>query len=510
MKVNQLKWGTVLSYVSLILGTLVSLLYTPVMLQQLGQSEYGVYNLVLPVVSYLNLLSFGLGSAYTRYYSRYKVEDDRRAIARLNGMFIVLYSLLGLLVLCIGCFLAENVQFLFGSKLTADELALSRILMYIMSVNAALSFPISVFESNVMVNEQYLFQKIVALGKTVFNPLLMIPLLLMGFRSVAMTVLTLTFTVVSGALNVVYCLRVLKMRFLFNRFDMGLMKEMFSYTSYVFISILVDQLNWSVDKLLLGRFHGTSAVAVYTVASQLNLYFMSMSTALSSILTPKVHRMVASGASNTQLTALFTRVGRLQFIVLSAILVGFVAVGQPFVIQWSGGAEYAPAFWMALLLMVPTVIPSIQTIGIEIQRAKNMHKFRSVVYLGVALLNILLSIPLTKYWQGIGASVGTAISVILGNCILMNWYYHNYIGLNIRRFWKQIARLLPSLVLPLTAALLIANFAHVSGWGGIVLWGCVIVAVFLPSMWLLGMNGYEKELVREPLRGIARRLRRHK
>lgn len=510
MKVNQLKWGTVLSYVSLFLGTLVSLLYTPVMLQRLGQSEYGVYNLVLPVVSYLNLLSFGLGSAYTRYYSRYRVEQDTQAIARLNGMFIVLYTFLGALVLLIGCFLAENVQFLFGSKLTADELALSRILLYILSVNAALSFPISVFESNVMVNEQYLFQKIVAMGKTVFNPLLMIPLLLMGFRSIAMTVLTLIFTVVSGVLNVVYCLRALHMRFRFTRFDMKLMKEMFSYTSYVFISILVDQLNWSVDKLLLGRFHGTSAVAVYTVASQLNLYFMSMSTALSNILTPKVHRLVAAGASNKQLSALFTRVGRLQFLVLSAILIGFVAVGQPFMIKWSGGEEYAPAFWMALLLMVPTVVPSIQTLGIEIQRAKNMHKFRSVVYLGVALLNILLSIPLTMKWQGIGASIGTAISVILGNCILMNWYYHRYIGLDIPRFWKKIGLLLPSLLPPLAAALLIANFANVSGWGGIVLWGCVIVAVFVPCVWLFGLNRYEKELVREPLRGIARRLRRRR
>lgn len=509
MKVNQLKWGTVLSYLSLFLGTLVSLLYTPVMLQRLGQSEYGVYNLVLPVVSYLNLLSFGLGSAYTRYYSRYKVEEDRAAIARLNGMFLVLYSFLGTLVLLIGCFLAEHVEFLFGSKLTGDELALSRVLMYILSVNAALSFPISVFESNVMVNEQYLFQKLVAMGKTVFNPLLMIPLLLMGFRSVAMTVLTLVFTVLSGVLNIAYCLRVLKMRFLFRRFDMALMREMFSYTSYVFISILVDQLNWSVDKLLLGRFHGTSAVAVYTVASQLNLYFMSMSTALSNILTPKIHRMVASGASNRQLTALFTRVGRLQFLVLSAILIGFVAVGQPFVIKWSGGAAYAPAFWMALLLMVPTVIPSIQTIGIEIQRAKNMHKFRSVVYLGVAVFNILLSIPLSMKWQGIGASAGTAVSVLLGNGLLMNWYYQKYIGLDIRRFWKKIGLLLPSLLLPLIAALLIATLAPVSGWGGIVLWGCVIVAVFLPSVWLLGMNRYEKELVREPLRSLARRLRRH-
>ena len=76
-KVNQLKFGAVLSYASLAIGVVVSLVYTPIMLQRLGTQEFGVYNLVLPIVSYLNLLSFGLGSTYTRYYSRYRVADDQ-------------------------------------------------------------------------------------------------------------------------------------------------------------------------------------------------------------------------------------------------------------------------------------------------------------------------------------------------------------------------------------------------------------------------------------------------
>ena len=39
-----------------------------------------------------------------------------------------------------------------------------------MTVNAALSFPISVFESHVTINEEYIFQKVVALGRQVLNP----------------------------------------------------------------------------------------------------------------------------------------------------------------------------------------------------------------------------------------------------------------------------------------------------------------------------------------------------
>ena len=85
MKIDQIKMGSLLSYLSLILGTVVSLVYTPIMIERLGQSEYGVYSIVLPMVSYLNLFSFGLGSAYTRFYTRYKEANDKYNMAKLNG-----------------------------------------------------------------------------------------------------------------------------------------------------------------------------------------------------------------------------------------------------------------------------------------------------------------------------------------------------------------------------------------------------------------------------------------
>lgn len=67
LQVNQVRLGAVLSYVSMGLSTLISLIYTPIMLGRLGETEYGVYGAVGPIISYLLLLSMGLGSAYIRY-----------------------------------------------------------------------------------------------------------------------------------------------------------------------------------------------------------------------------------------------------------------------------------------------------------------------------------------------------------------------------------------------------------------------------------------------------------
>ena len=308
LQVNQIRAGAALSYVSMALSTVISLVYTPIMLRQLGDSEFGVYQAVLPIISYLNLLSFGLGSAYVRYYSRFRAAGDKKGCAKLNGMFLITYLILGALVLAIG-FGLSYCDVVFGKKLTAEEIDLAQRLLRIMSVNAALTFPISVFESHVTINERYLFQKIVAMGKQVLNPLIMIPLLLIGYRSVTLTIVSLIFTVLSGVINITYCLTRLKMPFAFRHYDFALLREMFGFTLYVFIGIVVDNINWSIDRQLLTWFHGSAAVTVYVIASQLNNYFLLFGNAISNVMTPRVHRLVAENAPMQTLDALFTKVG---------------------------------------------------------------------------------------------------------------------------------------------------------------------------------------------------------
>ena len=506
MKVNQIKAGAILSYLSMGLSTIISLVYTPIMLQRLGESEFGVYQAVLPIISYLNLLSFGLGSAYVRYYSRFRAAGDKRGCAKLNGMFLTTYLFLGVLVLVIG-FGLSYCDVIFGKKLTAEEIALAERLLRIMSVNAALTFPISVFESHVTINERYLFQKIVAMGKQVLNPLIMIPLLLIGYRSVTLTIVSLIFTVLSGVINIFYCLSRLRMRFIFHGYDFGLLREMFGFTLYVFLGIVVDNFNWSIDRLLLTWLHGSTAVTIYVIAAQLNTFYLSFGNAISNVMTPRVHRLVANNAPMRQLDALFTRVGRLQFILLAGIFLGFVAVGQSFVVLWGGGDMFAIDYWTTLLLFFACLWTNIQTVGIEIQRAKNMHKFRSLTYLGVALGNAVLSIPLCMKWQGLGAAIGTAIATLVGNVILMNWYYYRHIGLNIPAFWRHIFHLMPAMVLPAAAAVLLAVFTHPASYWGLIPPGCAFVAVYALSLWLFGLNRYERGLVTEPLRRLTRRKR---
>lgn len=504
MHINQRKAGVILSYAGEIVKILVNLVYTPIMLRLLGQSEYGLYQLVYSVVSYLSLLSLGFGSSYLRFYSRYKAQNDEDGVAKLNGMFILIFCSISVICILCGTVMVRNIRTIFGTGLTESEYATAKVLMELLIINLALTFPNSVFNCSITAHEKFLFQKLLILLQNLFSPFLTLPLLIMGYGSIGMVSVTTLLTFVLLISNMFYCFKKLYVRFAFHGLKISLFKEMWVFTFFIFLNQIIDQINWSVDKFLLGRFAGTTAVAVYGVGGQINTLYLQFSSSVSNVFVPKVNRIVAETNDNTELTTLFTKVGRIQFIVLGLILTGFVFFGMPFVNLWAGegyGASYA----VALLLIIPVTVPLIQNLGIEIQRAKNMHKARAVVYLAIAIANVFISIPLIKFFGPEGAALGTAISLFAGNIIFMNWYYHARIGMNMFYFWKEIAKFIPALIAPCVVGIAIMKFVNTTGLVKLGVFAVVYAAVYGLSMYFFGMNEEEKQLVMGPIRKILRK-----
>ena len=504
MHINQRKAGVILSYAGEIVKILVNLVYTPIMLRLLGQSEYGLYQLVYSVVSYLSLLSLGFGSSYLRFYSRYKAQDDEDGVAKLNGMFILIFCSISVICILCGTVMVGNIRAIFSAGLTESEYATAKVLMKLLIINLALTFPNSVFNCSITAHEKFLFQKLLILLQNLFSPFLTLPLLIMGYGSIGMVSVTTLLTFVLLISNIFYCFKKLHVRFAFHGFKISLFKEMWVFTFFIFLNQIIDQINWSVDKFLLGRFAGTTAVAVYGVGGQINTLYLQFSSSVSNVFVPKVNRIVAETNDDNQLTRLFTKVGRIQFMVLGLILSGFVFFGAPFVKIWAG-SEYSASYSVALLLIIPVTVPLIQNLGIEIQRAKNMHKARAVVYLAIAIANVFISIPLIKLMGSAGAALGTAISLIAGNIIFMNWYYHVRIGMNMIYFWKEIAKFIPALIAPCVVGIAIMKCVNITGLLKLGVFAVVCAAVYGLSMYFLGMNEDEKQLVMGPIRKILRK-----
>lgn len=269
--------------------------------------------------------------------------------------------------------------------------------------------------------------------------------------------------------------------------------------SYIWTNEIASQINLNVDKIILGAVQGATVVAIYSVGSQFNQYFMNMSTAVSNVFIPRVNRLVAENKDNSVLDQLFIRIGRIQYMILSAVLVGYLLYGKFFISKWAGEG-YESAYYVGALIMIPYIIPLIQNIGIEIQRAKNMHKFRSIIYFIIALANLGISVPLGKYFGATGAAFGTTLSTVIGNIIMMNWYYHTKVGLNIPLFFRNLVQ--PSIILAVASVegMIVKYFFAVDSWLDFLIQIVVFVGCYFVMLYFWGMNEKEKQDVQHMLK----------
>lgn len=490
---SQLKKGAILSYFSLLASILVALLYTPIMIRLLGQSEYGLYALIGSLIAYFSVLDLGLGNAIVRYTSRNRAVGDKQIEAKLNGMFLILYLIIGILTIFIGAIIYFYLDDIFTNGLSTSELRKAKIMVIIITINFAFSFPLAIFGSIIQAYERFVIFKLVEIVRILAVPIITLPFLYLGFGSVAMVVIVSVVNIGSLLFNLYYCFKYIKIKFHFGKIDLTLLKEILGYSFFVFLGVIVDQIYWNTDQFILGALVGTVSVAIYAIAMQFINMYKRFSTSISGLFLPRASIMVARKSSNEEITNEMIKYGRIQYTIMAYILTGFILFGRPFINFWAG-TNYDTAYIITLIIMIPLTIPLIQNFGISILYAKNLQKFRSLVLILISILNIIITIPLVQKYSGIGAAIGTAISLTLGNTVIMNVYYHKRIGINMIRFWKNILVMtipvLVSLCLGIGMNYIIDFNKFVLIPIGILLYSLIYALL----MWYFALNNYEKQL----------------
>lgn len=490
---NQRKIGAVLGYANIAVKNLVNLVYTPMLLSFVGQADYGVYQTSNSFVFSLSLLSFGFSQAYVRFYTQKRARGED--VRGLNGVYLVLYAVVSVAALLLGLAFAASAGAIFSASFTPEEVGLARAVMSVMACSIAVTLFNSVFDAYVVAHEEFRFQQSRQMLTTLATPFCAYALLRLGFGVVGVAVAQLAVNLALLALNAAFCLGRLEMRFDVRRLDAALFRSIAAFSAWIFANQVCDLVNQNVPNVLLGALTSASAVAVFAVSVQVRNVFVSMSTTMSNVFVPKINRIVAGSDDNGELTRLMTRVGRYQMVLFCWVYGGFALLGRFFVREWAGEG-FADAYWLVLAMVAPLVVPLTQNTGIEIQRAKNMHRARSVAMLAGAAFNVLVTLvasPLVGYWA---PAVGYVASIALCNGAFMNWYYQRRVGLDMGFFWR---RNLPVLLAgAASTALCLAGTAllPVGGWPSFLAWGLAYSALFAAALWALVLGGDERKAIK--------------
>ncbi len=501
---NQLRIGAFLNYFIIILQTLLGLLYTPYMLRIMGQSEYGLYSLVSSVIAYLTVLDLGFGNAIVRYTAKFRAEGKIKKQYEMFGTFLILYSIIGCIAFIIGSGLYFNINTMFSDTMTLKELERARIMMLIMVFNIAFTFPMSIFGSIMTAYERFVFPKVVNIIRIILNTTIMIALLELGYRALAMVVLATVFNVITLFINLCYCFYKLKIKILFGKFQWGFLKEVTLYSFWIFLNALMDRIYWSTGQFVLGTVSGTTAIAVYSVAIQLEHLYMQFSTALSSVLLPKVTSMVVRNNGSSEISNLFIRVGRIQNIIMVFILCGFIVFGKQFIILWAG-REYSDAYQMTLCFFIAMYIPLIQNLGITILQARNQMKFRSMLCICMALFSLITQFILAKSWGGIGCAIAVSGALLLGQGLIINIYYHKCQNIAIGFFWREIIKMNIVPFIISVFAIIIIQFITINTWSTLITCIIIYIIIYLPFFYRFSTNEDEKKYITVALSKIKKK-----
>ena len=500
---NELKIGSILSVLSIVVSSLISIFYTPMYMRYLGTTDYGINSLVQSIMGYIGMLNLGLGSAMVRYTVRYRTEGKIEEEKSLNGMFLVIFTIIMFISIIIGAYVYWKLPNMFAEKFTVEELIKTKKVFVITMIGTAVSFPVSVFSTNINSREKFLYQKTLGLIKMLITPIAGAFLMINGFGLVAVVSVTIILGLITNIFDIIYAFKI-GMRIKFNNFDFEILRDISKYSFYIFLNIIIDRIYWGTDRIIIGKFMGPMAVGIYSLASVFNSIYMNLSTAVSGVLFPRINKLVVEKKYN-ELSNMFIKIGRIQYILLGIASSGFIIFGKEFIYLWLG-AGYEDVYKIALWIMIPLTMPLIQNTGIAIMQARNQHQFRSVVYFFIAMLNIATSIILVKNYGAIGCAIATGISFTIGNIIIINIYYWKKVDIDIPLFWKNILKMNIPVIITMVIGYLLNYFINDYSVITFILKGIVYVLAYGILMWLLGMNKEEKLEILNPIRKILNKV----
>lgn len=476
LKANPIKLGAILSYLSIAINMIAGLIYTPWMVKQLGQSQYGIYTLATSLITLL-MVDFGLSSAVSKYVTNYHAAKDEEGVNRILGIIYKLYLFVDAIifaVLFVLFFLVDTIY----AKLTPEEIEQFKIAYIIISLYSLVSFPFVTLNGILTAYEKFIHIKIAEIIHRCTTVIMTVLALSLGWGLYALV----TVNALSGLLTIAYKYIAIKrttpIKVDFHFFDTALIKEMLGFSLWITIHSLAQRLIFNITPSILGIVANSESIALFGVITTIEGYVYLIVTALNGMFMPKISRVLQGNDNDKSIMPLMLNVGRFQFAINCAIIVGFISIGKDFISLWMGEG-YIDAYIGIILVIIPGLFYNPLQIAHTAMIVEGKAKQLAYINIVAGIVNVLLSVVLSSLWGVIGASISIMIAYFVRNLLVMV-IYPRCIRVDLGMFLKEcfLKPLIPSAIC-LLAGLAINNTIIGDTWGSFIIKGMLIVAAMI-------------------------------
>ncbi len=382
--------GSALRVVSLAVNVVVAFVVTPIVVLGLGDRMYGLWAVVGTVLGYYQLIEFGLGAAIARYLGKSLGGRDAQEGSTVLSTAMVIYSTIGLLVASVTVAVA-----VLGARVFDDpaEAQAFRLVMLLMGVNMALTFPVKVVGTVMYVAMRFKLLAVINIAVAVTRAGLIVWALNAGYGIVGLAVASLVPQFASHVVVLVMSKRTwpeLKLRRRFVRLSMT--RQLLGFSVFGLVSDLGAALKHQIDTIVVAWALGLAAAAHYRIATLLIGHFIKLMLAVVGVTIP---RPAQWGGGRPHAAQLRTYVMTTRLVVGLTILVsgGLMALGHAFIARWVGPA-YTDVYPALCVLLVAAAVDHWTFPAASVFYAKARLKRYAAYVLADGVLNLVLSVTL--------------------------------------------------------------------------------------------------------------------
>lgn len=490
---NKIINGAILSYISIILNIVSGLFYVPWMIRMIGTSQYALFTLVNSLIT-LFMVDFGLSSAVTRYISKYRSLSDEKQIDNFLGIIYRVYISLDALLLSIFIILYYYIDYIYSS-LTYNEIIQLKVVYLIAGLFSVISFPFMPLNGILTAYEEFFHLKLADILYRVLSVGVMIVALIMGYGLYALVSINAFIGIITILYKIYIITKKTSIAINFGYKCSKLSRDIFKFSAWTTISNLAQRLVFTITPTILGIVSNSSEIAIFGIVATIEGYIFTVTTALNGMFMPTVSKMYSlDKENNTEVSNLFIKVGKIQYIINSLIIVGFICTGKSFIELWLG-KDYQVSYFCIIMVIIPGLFYNSLQIANTALIVLNKVKIQALISTVMGLINIPLSYVLSKHYGVIGACISISFSLMVRN-ILLNLICYFLLRFNMINFFKDCYFRLGILAIISIGIFETLNlYLSVNGWIMLIFKMIMISIIFLTLVFCLGLNNFERKFV---------------
>lgn len=493
---KQIKLGAVFSYITIAFNMIAGLIYTPWMIEKIGQENYGLYTLATSLIT-MFVMDFGMGAAVARFVSRYNAKGNQRAVNNFLGVVYKLYLVIDAVILIALICVYFFIDVIYA-KLSPAELETFKILYIIVALFSVVSFPFTNLNGILTSYEKFVQIKICDLFNKIFIIIMMVTALLMGFGVYALVSVNAVAGILTIFLKLIIIRRQTDVRVDFAFFDKKILKEIFGFSIWTTVGSIMQRLIFNITPSIIAAvsLSGTIGVAIFGLASTIEGYVYTFATAINGMFMPRISKIIVEGKKEEELLPLMIKIGRIQTMIIGILTVGFIALGQSFIVCIWDKPDFSLSYWCAVILIIPSFFYLPMQIGNTTLIVENKVKLQAYVFMVMGGINVVCSLVLSKFFGAVGVSLSIFIAYMV-RTVSMGIIYHKVLKIDMILFVKEtFLNLFPQLFATLIVGLMCEHFNPVQNvYLRFCMNGAILVFVYFAVMWLFGFNSYERQLV---------------